>query len=123
MVDSPSAPLISGCRTARSGKQLYGQTESGRPRDVCLSIPTSCTVFFMRARAKGWQLTAHAQGGGAIDTLLDAFETSGQGEVDSRRAAPRDARQLHERAAIQRMKRLDVSMDVSPAGYTWMFRR
>ena len=55
------------------GKQLYGQTNPDS-RGTLFIDPDKLYRIFKAARAKGWQLTAHAQGGGAIDTLLDVFE-------------------------------------------------
>ncbi|MBM3755285.1 MAG: amidohydrolase family protein, partial [Acidobacteria bacterium] len=51
------------------GRQLYGQT-SPDARGTLFVDKEKLTRIFRAARNKGWQLTSHAQGGGAIDTLL-----------------------------------------------------
>ena len=53
--------------------QLYGISN---PADRGqLFVPPDKLLAIMRAaRDKGWQLTAHSQGGGAVDTLLETFE-------------------------------------------------
>ncbi|MEO7143219.1 MAG: amidohydrolase family protein, partial [Bryobacteraceae bacterium] len=55
------------------GRQLYGMTD---PDDRGqLFVPPDKLLAIMRAaRAKGWQLSAHSQGGGAVDALLNAFD-------------------------------------------------
>ena len=55
------------------GRQLYGQTDPDA-RGTLFIEPGKLYEIFAAAREKGWQLTAHVQGGAAIDTLLDAFE-------------------------------------------------
>ncbi len=54
------------------GKQLYGQAKPDRGQ--LFLGPEKLFEILSAAHAKGWQLTAHSQGGGAIDGLLDAFE-------------------------------------------------
>ncbi len=55
------------------GKQLYGMTN---PDNIGMRFvgPEKLLAIFRKAREKGWQLTAHAQGGGAIDTFLRVLE-------------------------------------------------
>ncbi|MEO7649340.1 MAG: amidohydrolase [Bryobacteraceae bacterium] len=54
------------------GEQLYGQTNKD-DRGLLFIPPEKLTAIFRAARAKGWQLTAHCQGGGAVDVFLDAL--------------------------------------------------
>jgi predicted amidohydrolase YtcJ len=54
------------------GRQLYGLTDP--TRGTLFIEPGKLYRIMSAARDKGWQLTAHVQGGGAIDALLDAFE-------------------------------------------------
>jgi predicted amidohydrolase YtcJ len=99
------------------GKQLYGKTN---PDDRGqLFVPPDKLVAVMRAaRKKGWQITAHSQGGGAVDALLDAFE------VLNREAPLRPVRShlihasFQSPAAIARMKRMGVLADVQAA---WLY--
>ncbi|NWF83311.1 MAG: amidohydrolase [Bryobacteraceae bacterium] len=55
------------------GRQLYGQTNPDA-RGTLFIEPDKLYEIFSAARDRGWQLTAHVQGGAAIDNLLDAFE-------------------------------------------------
>lgn len=55
------------------GRQLYGQTNPDA-RGTLFVEPGKLYEIFAAARDRGWQLTAHVQGGAAIDTLLDVFE-------------------------------------------------
>lgn len=55
------------------GRQLYGQTNPDA-RGTLFIEPDKLYEIFSAARERGWQLTAHVQGGAAIDNLLDAFE-------------------------------------------------
>ncbi len=93
------------------GKQLYGKTD---PDDRGqLFIPPAKLVAVMRtARDKGWQLTTHDQGGGAIDNFLDTLEV-----LDHERLiAPTRSHVMHASfqspEAIARMKKLGVLADV-----------
>ena len=55
------------------GRQLYGQTNPDA-RGFLFIDPDKLLRIYKAAYEKGWQLTAHVQGGSAIDNLLDAFE-------------------------------------------------
>ena len=93
------------------GKQLYGMTN---PDDRGqLFVPPDKLLAVMRAaREKGWQLSAHSQGGGAVDALLDAFDALNR----EKPLAPVRAHVIHASfqspAAIARMKRMGVLADV-----------
>lgn len=95
------------------GKQLYGQTNPDA-RGTLFVDPEKLYKIYSAARAKGWQLTAHAQGGGAVDTLLDVFE-----RLDRERPI-RDSRShvMHgsflSEDAIVRMKKMGIALDAQP---------
>ncbi|MBA3975809.1 MAG: amidohydrolase [Candidatus Solibacter sp.] len=55
------------------GRQLYGQTNP-EARGFLFIEPDKLLRIYRAAYGMGWQLTAHVQGGAAIDNLLDAFE-------------------------------------------------
>ncbi len=55
------------------GKQLYGMTNPD-DRGQLFSAPDKLYTLMREARSRGWQLAAHAQGGGAIDGFLAALE-------------------------------------------------
>jgi len=95
------------------GAQLYG--ENNPQNRGQLFVPPDKLLTIMRAaRDKGWQLTAHSQGGGAADTLLDAFEKL------NRERPLRPTRSLLMHAsfqapkAIARMKSMGILADVQP---------
>jgi predicted amidohydrolase YtcJ len=80
-----------------------------------LFIPPNDLLTIMRAaRDKGWQLSAHSQGGGAVDTLLDVYETLNK----ERPIAPTRSHLIHasfqSRESIARASRLGVLVDVQP---------
>jgi predicted amidohydrolase YtcJ len=59
------------------GRQLYGQTNPDA-RGTLFVEPDKLYRIFRAAREQGWQVTAHAQGGAAIDVLLDTFSRMNQ---------------------------------------------
>ena len=99
------------------GKQLYGQTDPD-DRGQRFIASEKLTSVLDAARDKGWQLTAHSQGGGAVDALLSAFETLNR----ERPIAPTRSHVMHASfqspEAIARMKRLGVLADVQAA---WLY--
>lgn len=99
------------------GKQLYGQTNPDS-RGTLFVEPEKLYRIFRTASNKGWQLTAHAQGGGAIDNLLDAFERLNRDQsIAGRRHHVMHGSFMND-AAIARMKQLDVAVDAQPG---WMY--
>ena len=92
------------------GKQLYGKTD---PDDRGqLFIPPAKLVAVMRAaRDRGWQLTTHDQGGGAVDAWLDALAALDREHPirDSRSFVMHASFQSAE--AIARMKQMGVLAD------------
>lgn len=95
------------------GRQLYGQTDP-HSRGTLFVNPDKLYRIFARARAKGWQLTAHVQGGGAIDTLLDVFERLDREKpIGNERHHVMHGSFMSEEA-LRRMKRLGVAIDAQP---------
>lgn len=99
------------------GRQLYGQTDPDS-RGTLFVDPEKLYRIYHKARSKGWQLTAHAQGGGAVDTLLDVFE-----RLD--REKPIRGERHHvmhgsfmSEEAIRRMEKLGVAVDAQPG---WLY--
>jgi predicted amidohydrolase YtcJ len=93
------------------GKQLYGKTN---PDDRGqLFIPPAKLLAVMRtARDRGWQLTTHDQGGGAVDNFLDTLE-----QLDREQPiGPSRSHVMHASfqspEAIARMKKLGILADV-----------
>ncbi len=66
------------------GRQLYGQTDPDARGT--LFIDRKALSHHERGPRKGWQLTAHVQGGGAIDALLDVFQRLDREKPIARRA-------------------------------------
>ncbi len=93
------------------GKQLYGKTN---PDDRGqLFIPPAKLLAVMRtARDRGWQLTTHDQGGGAVDNFLDTLE-----QLDREKSIrPTRSHLMHASfqslEAIARMKKMGILADV-----------
>ena len=99
------------------GRQLYGQTDPDA-RGTLFIDPEKLYRIMSAARDKGWQLTAHVQGGGAIDTLLDVFQ-----RLDREKPiAPSRSHVMHgsfmSEDALNRMQRMGVIVDVQPG---WLY--
>ncbi len=93
------------------GKRLYGMTN---PDNIGMRFvgPEKLLAIFRAARDRGWQLTAHAQGGGAVDTFLSVME-----ELNSDRPIAKERHHLmhasfQSEEAIEKMARLGVLADV-----------
>ena len=99
------------------GKQLYGITN---PDDRGqLFIPPAKLLAVMRAaRNRGWQLTTHDQGGGAVDNFLDAMEALDR----EKPIGPTRSHVMHASfqspEAIARMKKMGILADVQAA---WLY--
>lgn len=96
------------------GRQLYGQTDP-QARGMLFADPEKALVVFRAARAKNWQLTAHVQGGAAIDILVDTFE-----KLDKEKPiAPSRSHVMHgsfmSLETIKRMKKIGVHLDAQSA--------
>ncbi len=99
------------------GRQLYGLTNPD-DRGQRFIEPDKLLAIFEAARNQGWQLTAHSQGGGAIDTMLDAFE-----KLDRQKPIAASRSHLMHASfpnpeAIARAAKLGVSVDVQAA---WLY--
>jgi hypothetical protein len=93
------------------GKQLYGMTNPDN-RGLRFVMPEKLLAIYRLARERGWQLTAHCQGGGAIDAYLDVVE-----ELNRDRPLARERHHLMHASfqspeAIARAARLGVLADV-----------
>ena len=96
------------------GRQLYGQTNPDA-RGTLFVDPPKLLQIFRAACDKGWQLTAHVQGGAAIDILVDTFE-----QLDKEKPiAPTRSHVMHgsfmSLETIQKMKRIGVMIDAQAA--------
>jgi predicted amidohydrolase YtcJ len=99
------------------GRQLYGQTNPDA-RGTLFVEPDKLYRIYKAARAKGWQLTAHVQGGAAIDILLDVFERlDKESPIAGMRNHVMHGSFLSE-DAIRRMKRMGVAYDAQP---DWLY--
>lgn len=96
------------------GAQLYGKTNPD-DRGQLFIDPVKLKTVLGEAYSRGFSLTAHSQGGGAIDALLDAFESIG-GVSKTRSHLMHASFQSPE--AIARAKRLGVIADVQAA---WLY--
>jgi len=93
------------------GQRLYGMTN---PDNIGMRFvgPEKLLAIFRKAREKGWQLTAHCQGGGAVDTFLDVMA-----ELEADRPIAAERHHLMHASfqspeAIARAARLGVMADV-----------
>jgi predicted amidohydrolase YtcJ len=93
------------------GKQLYGKTNPD-DRGQLFVDPKKLVEVLGAARDKGWQLTTHDQGGGAIDNFLDALEALDR----IKPIRPTRSHVMHASfqspEAIARMKRMGILADV-----------
>lgn len=93
------------------GKQLYGMTDPN-DRGQLFASPAKFLAVMRAARDKGWQLSAHSQGGGAVDAFLDIMEALNK----DRPIAPTRSHLIHAsfqtKEAIARAKRLGILADV-----------
>ena len=93
------------------GKQLYGKTNPD-DRGQLFIPPAKLFAVMETARDRGWQLTTHDQGGGAVDNFLDVLE-----KLDREKPiAPTRSHVMHASfqspEAIARMKRMGILADV-----------
>lgn len=96
------------------GRQLYGQTNPDARGQLFIE-PGKLLEIFRAARNKGWTLTAHVQGGAAIDILVDTFE-----KLDKEKPiGPSRSHVMHgsfmSLETIQKMKRIGVMIDAQAA--------
>ncbi|HYK87716.1 MAG TPA: amidohydrolase [Acidobacteriota bacterium] len=99
------------------GRQLYGKTDPN-DRGQLFAAPEKSLAVFRAAYERGWQLTAHCQGGGAIDVFLDLLE-----KLDREKpVAPGRSHWIHASFqspdAIRRAKKIGVLADVQAA---WLY--
>ncbi len=99
------------------GRQLYGQTNPDA-RGTLFVEPEKLYRIFRTASDSGWQLTAHVQGGAAIDNLLDAFERLNKEESIAQRRHHVMHGSFMSQDALDRMKRMGVAVDAQPG---WMY--
>jgi len=93
------------------GHQLYGKTDAD-DRGQLFIAPEKLRTVMEAARGRGWQLTTHDQGGGAVDTFLDALEALDKVTP----IAPTRSHLMHASfqspEAIARMKKIGLAADV-----------
>lgn len=99
------------------GRELYGMTNPD-DRGEMFASPAKYLAVMRAARDKGWQLSAHSQGGGAVDAFLDTMEALNK----ERPIAPTRSHLIHASfqspEAIARAKRLGIAADVQAA---WLY--
>jgi predicted amidohydrolase YtcJ len=100
------------------GKQLYGKTNPD-DRGQLFIAPEKLTAVMRVARDRGWQLTTHDQGGGAVDTWLDTLEALDR----ERPIAPSRSFVMHASfqspEAIARMKKMGILADTQSQ---WLYK-
>ncbi len=100
------------------GRQLYGLTDPD-DRGQLFATPAKLLAVMRAARDRGWQLSAHSQGGGAVDAFLDTMEALDR----ERPMGPTRSHLIHasfqSADAIARAKRLGIQADVQ-AGWLYL---
>ncbi len=100
------------------GKQLYGKTDPD-DRGQFFASPEKYLAVFRAAREKGWTVTAHTQGGGAIDAFLDTMEALNRDRPIASERPHWIHASFQSPEAIRRGHALGVLADVQPA---WLYR-
>jgi predicted amidohydrolase YtcJ len=99
------------------GKQLYGLTNPD-DRGQLFIQPAKLLAVMRAARNRGWQLTTHDQGGGAVDNFLNTLEALDREQP----IAPTRSHVMHASfqspEAIARMKKIGILADVQAA---WLY--
>ncbi|MCC6589132.1 MAG: amidohydrolase [Bryobacterales bacterium] len=99
------------------GNQLYGMTQPDW-RGQLFIPPAKLLTIMGAARDAGWQLTAHSQGGAAVDTLIDTFEKlDAVKPLKETRSHPMHA-SFQSPEAIAKLKKMGLPADVQPA---WLY--
>ena len=95
------------------GAQLYGIDDAAN-RGIINFTPDALLTIMRAAYDKGWQLSAHSQGGGAVDALLATFETLNK----EKPIAPTRSHWIHASfmspGAIAGAKKIGVIVDLQP---------
>jgi len=95
------------------GAQLFG-IDDAHNHGVINFTPDELLKVMRAAYNKGWQLSAHSQGGGAVDALLKTFETLNK----EKPIAPTRSHWIHasflSQDAIARAQAIGVLVDVQP---------
>jgi hypothetical protein len=92
------------------GRQLYGHTDP-KDRGLLFIPPEKLTAIFRAAHARGWQITAHDQGGGAIDVFLDAMEAADRDRPVANSRSHLMHASFQSPQAIARAKKLGILID------------
>lgn len=96
------------------GAQLYGKTDPDDRGQLFLT-PDKLLSIFRAAYGRGWSLTAHSQGGGAVDVLLGAFESLDRVRPIRESRSHLMHASFQSETAIAKAKRLGVLADVQAA--------
>ncbi|GAB4362835.1 MAG: amidohydrolase [Bryobacter sp.] len=96
------------------GRHLYGQTDP-QARGNLFVEPDKLLTVFRAAHKKNWQMTAHVQGGAAIDLLVDTFAKLDQ----EKPIRPSRSHVMHgsmmSLETIKKMQKVGVAVDVQAA--------
>ncbi|MGH9839225.1 MAG: amidohydrolase [Blastocatellia bacterium] len=94
--------------------KLYGYADPAYRG--ALGVPRENVIEMARvANRLGWQMTAHATGGGALDVLLDAYRTADRERSIRERRFTVTHGNFPNEQAIARAKKLGVVFDCQPA--------
>lgn len=99
------------------GEQLYGKTDP-KDRGQLFEAPDKLLAIMRTARESGWQLSAHCQGGGAIDGFMDAMEALDREKPMRSTRSHLIHASFQSPETIARMARIGISADVQQA---WLY--
>ena len=95
------------------GAQLYGIADPAN-RGLINFTPDELLAIMRAARDKGWQLSAHSQGGGAVDALLTVFETLDKERPMASTRSHLIHASFQSPESIARAKKVGALVDVQP---------
>ncbi|MGH9469911.1 MAG: amidohydrolase [Terriglobia bacterium] len=93
---------------------VYGYRDP-QYRGILSVSPENLLEMARAANDLGWQMTAHATGGGAVDALLDAYEAADRDKSIQGRRFTISHANFPDVGAIERAKKLGVALDCQPA--------
>jgi predicted amidohydrolase YtcJ len=99
------------------GRQIYGHTDP-KDRGQLFIPPDKLAAIFRAAHVRGWQITAHDQGGGAIDAFLDAIEAADRDRPIANSRSHLMHASFQSPQAIARAKKLGLLID---AQSPWLY--
>ncbi len=113
--------VLTGTAFLREGwgekaKDIYGITDSNYRGELFFSKDELIQLITVADEA-GWKFTAHVTGGGAVDTLLAAYEAVNQSTPVNKKRFSIIHGNFYTPGAIKKMAALGIYADMQPAWY------